>query len=189
MAQVNAVQQSNSTSSDWVVFTIQSTGFDHPAAFISHFGPVRGWMIEPNSTIVLSLKAIPTKFAIKEQANIMQGDGNRERGSNRPVGIGNNESRNRSLRENGETNRVCVCVCVCVAVFHVDIKRERGARDEYGPGAFLRFRNTNGARPSSAHKRAVSGRLRWPSDRPLSGLFADISPRRSNKRSKSRMNH
>ena len=25
--------------------------FDHPAAYISHFGPVRGWMIKPNSTV------------------------------------------------------------------------------------------------------------------------------------------
>ena len=26
--------------------------FDHPAACIRHFGPVRGWMIEPDSTVV-----------------------------------------------------------------------------------------------------------------------------------------
>ncbi len=53
MAQVNAVQQSNSTSSDLVVFTIQLAfrgwigphRFYHPAAYISHFGLVRGWMI------------------------------------------------------------------------------------------------------------------------------------------------
>ena len=50
MVQVNAVQKSNSTSSDLVVFTIQLAfrgwiglhQFHHPAAYISHFGPVRG---------------------------------------------------------------------------------------------------------------------------------------------------
>ena len=38
--------------------------FSHPAAYISHFGPVRGWMIQPNSTVFIACEGLSLNISI-----------------------------------------------------------------------------------------------------------------------------